>query len=119
MERDIRKIDLQRARRYGIKEEGHPGTGRLKYTFAGITFIYDPKTKTEVTSYACRDFASDVSGTKVTDPVVLERYEWPNTEAKTRDESNRDEFRSLREEDMSKVTPFCSCRGHERVDEKR
>ena len=40
-ERDIDKIDLQRARRYGMKEDGK--NGREKYTYGGVVFIYDPR----------------------------------------------------------------------------
>jgi len=40
-ERRIEKIDRKWARRYGIVEPAR--YGRLKYTYGGITFIYDPR----------------------------------------------------------------------------
>ena len=73
--RGILKIDLQRARRYGMKEDGH--SGREKYTFGGIVFIYDPRRNKEVTSYPSRDFSSDGSGTKVSEPILLAKFPNP------------------------------------------
>jgi hypothetical protein len=40
---DIQKIDLQRARRYGMKEEAH--NGREKYTYDGVGFIMSLRQK--------------------------------------------------------------------------
>ena len=37
-ERGIEKIDLQRARRYGMRE--YQDNGRIKYTYGGVVFIY-------------------------------------------------------------------------------
>ena len=72
-ERDIQKIDLQRARRYGIVEPAR--RGRLKYTYGGIIFIYDPKKRMEVTSFPSRDVALETSGTKVALPIILKTKE--------------------------------------------
>ena len=77
-ERGIEKIDLQRARRYGMKEASH--SGRHKYTYGGIVFIYDPKNKREVTSFPAKDISLDTSGTQVAQPVLLDKkplYELP------------------------------------------
>lgn len=70
-ERNIQKIDLQRARRYGMKEAGH--NGRHKYTYGGIVFIYDPLRNREVTTFAAPDISLATSGTKVAQPVMLEK----------------------------------------------
>lgn len=70
-ERNIQKIDLQRARRYGMEEPAR--NGRIKYTFGGVVFIYDPCTNREVTSYKSKDAAPDTSGTKMADPVILQK----------------------------------------------
>ncbi|KAI2489909.1 alpha-kinase [Fragilaria crotonensis] len=72
-ERGIQKIDLQRARRYGIREAAY--YGRVKYTYGGIVFIYDEVLGREVTSFPSRDLSSDASGTKVVPPVILEKNE--------------------------------------------
>ena len=77
-ERGIEKIDLQRARRYGMKEAAHHG--REKYTYGGIVFIYDPWRKREVTSFPAPDASLATSGTKVVQPVLLDKqaqYELP------------------------------------------
>ena len=49
--------DLERARRYGIKESAH--NGRHKYTHGGIVFIYDPLRNREVTSFSAMDISLD------------------------------------------------------------
>jgi hypothetical protein len=72
-ERGIQKIDLQRARRYGIREATRKG--RFKFTYGGIVFIYDEKRGTEITSFPSRDLSSNVSGTKVVRPVILQKNE--------------------------------------------
>ncbi|KAL7549696.1 hypothetical protein ACHAWF_014679 [Thalassiosira exigua] len=72
-ERGIEKVDLQRARRYGMKEPAKKG--REKYTYGGVVFIYDPKTKTAVTSYPSKD-SSNKSGTKLTTPIMLAKHEF-------------------------------------------
>jgi Alpha-kinase family/von Willebrand factor type A domain len=69
VERSIEKVDLQRARRYGMKEFSR--RGRLKYTYGGIVFIYDPKREMEITSFPSNDMASETSGTKVSVPKTL------------------------------------------------
>ena len=55
-QREIEKIDLQSAVKYGVKEEGHPcpktGQRRWKYKFAGITYITDSTSTREITSYS-------------------------------------------------------------------
>ena len=70
-ERKVSKIDLKRARKYGMEEPAR--NGRLKYTYGGIVFIYDPRNNREVTTYKSRDFASTSSGTKVTEPCILRK----------------------------------------------
>ena len=72
-ERGIEKIDLQRARRYGMKEEAR--NGRIKYTYGGVVFIYCPKKNKAITSWQTKD-ASDVSGTKVSTPILLDEFEF-------------------------------------------
>ena len=77
-ERGIEKIDLQRARRYGMKESAH--NGRHKYTYGGIVFIYDPLRNREVTSFPSKDASLSTSGTQVAQPVLLDKkaqYELP------------------------------------------
>ena len=49
LQRDISKNHLHLARRYGIREKGH--FHRIKYTWGGITFIYDPDQKKAITCY--------------------------------------------------------------------
>jgi len=73
VERNIEKIDLQRARRYGMKEKAKKE--RLKYTYGGFVFIYDPFSNREVTSFPSSDTALSTSGTKVTRPVILPKKE--------------------------------------------
>ena len=70
-ERDIDKIDLQRARRYGMKEDGK--YGMEKYTYGGVVFIYDPRKNKAITSWKIGN-ASNRSGTKVTTPIMLEKH---------------------------------------------
>jgi len=72
-ERDIQKIDLQRARRYGMREPAR--NGRFKYTFGGIVFIYDPHQNREITSYKSKDVSLDSSGTKNAQPIILKKEE--------------------------------------------
>ena len=68
-ERNIEKIDLQRARRYGMKEAGK--NGRIKFTYGGVVFIYDPIYNREVTSFPSPDVALETSGTKCAQPILL------------------------------------------------
>lgn len=49
MERQISKITLQEARRYGICEK--QSKGRLRYIYAGHVFIYDSKTNRAISSW--------------------------------------------------------------------
>ena len=79
-EREIQKIDLQRARRYGIQEPAR--NGRVKYTYGGIVFIYDPKRNIEITSYKATDMALKSSGTMCTQPIILtKKQEFDNAHA--------------------------------------
>ena len=71
-ERDIEKIDLQRARRYGMKEDGGK-KGREKYTYGGVVFIYDPRLNMAITSWKSNN-ASNRSGTTTTTPIMLEKH---------------------------------------------
>ncbi|KAL3919188.1 MAG: hypothetical protein SGILL_003880 [Bacillariaceae sp.] len=48
-ERQIDKITLLEARRYGMPETQR--NGRIKYTYAGHVFIFDPRTNQAVTSW--------------------------------------------------------------------
>jgi len=49
VERQIEKITLQEARRYGMSET--QSNGRIKYTYAGLVFIFDPKHNRAITSW--------------------------------------------------------------------
>ena len=49
VERQIEKITLQEARRYGMAEKS--SKGRIKYTYAGHVFIYDPRQNRAITSW--------------------------------------------------------------------
>ncbi len=72
-ERDVNKIDLQRARRYGMKEKSIKG--REKYTYGGVVFIYDPHRNVAITSWKIGlAKASNRSGTKATTPIMLEKH---------------------------------------------
>ena len=74
-ERGIEKIDLQRARRYGMKE--YQDNGRIKYTYGGVVFIYCPRQNRAVTSWTqVEGIASDKSGTKVTTPIMLDKHDF-------------------------------------------
>lgn len=70
-ERGIQKIDLQRARRYGMKEPAKKG--RVKYTYGGVVFIYDSHRNWEVTSYKDSSAGSTSSGTKIAQPIILQK----------------------------------------------
>jgi hypothetical protein len=48
-ERQIEKITLKEARRYGMAEK--QSKGRIRYTYAGHVFVYDPRTNRAITSY--------------------------------------------------------------------
>mmetsp|Transcript_806 Transcript_806/g.1651 ORF Transcript_806/g.1651 Transcript_806/m.1651 type:complete len:716 (-) Transcript_806:901-3048(-) len=72
-ERGIEKIDLQRARRYGMKEDAK--NGRVKYTHGGVVFIYCPRRNRAVTSWKVKD-SSESSGTKVATPILLDKYDF-------------------------------------------
>jgi Mg-chelatase subunit ChlD/Pyruvate/2-oxoacid:ferredoxin oxidoreductase delta subunit len=72
-QRGIEKVDLQRAKKYGLKEKAYNGC--YKYTYGGVVFIYDHVRKREVTSYMSSDKASLRSGTLFCKPVELESKE--------------------------------------------
>jgi len=89
LERNIEKIDLKRAKRYGMAEPSRHR--RIKYTYGGIVFIYDPIKNCEVTSWKLPiEQASDTSGTKVFKPTILSR----NTEADKQTEIHRHNFQT-------------------------
>lgn len=71
IERQIEKIDLQRARKYGMAEQQR--NGRTKYTYGGVVFIFDPYDNSEVTSWPSKDFSSNESGTKMVKPILVEK----------------------------------------------
>ena len=83
LERNIEKIDLQRARRYGMKEV--QSNGRIRYTYGGIVFIYCAETNREITSFPSRDAAPESSGTKNAKTILLEKYKWGHAQAETQD----------------------------------
>jgi len=68
-ERDIDKVDLKMAKKYGMKQQARHG--RVKYTFRGVVFIYDPKTNKEVTSFQSPYGYSEKSGTCVAPALKL------------------------------------------------
>ena len=49
VERQIDKITLQEARRYGMAEKS--SKGRIRYTYAGHVFIYDPRSNNAISSW--------------------------------------------------------------------
>lgn len=71
VERGIEKIDLQRARRYGMAEQ--QSNGRTKYTYGGVCFIYCPIRNKEITSFPSPDKTGCSTGTKFTKPILLEK----------------------------------------------
>ncbi|KAL7548558.1 hypothetical protein ACHAWF_012911 [Thalassiosira exigua] len=73
-ERGIQKIDLQRARRYGMKE--YQDNGRIRYTYGGVVFIYCPLKNRAVTSWKLTKESSDTSGTKVATPILLDTHDF-------------------------------------------
>jgi len=93
-ERGIEKIDLQRARRYGMKEV--QANGRIKYTYGGIVFIYCPRMNKAVTSFKSPATSSKKSGTKVTTPILLEKHKFSSsTENKDKERTHADLSRLL------------------------
>ena len=70
-ERGIEKIDLQRARRYGMSEQ--QCNGRIKYTYGGVVFIYCPVRNKEVTTFPSSDKTGSSTGTKFKKPILLEK----------------------------------------------
>lgn len=71
-ERRISKATLKAARRYGMREHSQDNAV-VKYTFSGVTFVYNHITDREITSYAAPDYASPVAGTRCTLPLVMRR----------------------------------------------
>lgn len=80
-ERNIEKIDLKRARRYGMMEVQE--NGRYRYTYGGIRFIYDPETNQEVTSHESPEETGEFTGTKFAPPVILDKYAWSDEWSET------------------------------------
>ena len=74
-QRQISKLDLHRARRFGMKEPAR--YGRVKYTLAGKVFIYDPSTNREVTSYASADAVGASTGSQQKPPILLSKRSIP------------------------------------------
>jgi hypothetical protein len=79
-EHGIEKIDLQRACCYGMKEAAH--SGREKFTYGGIVFIYDPSPhlriystpllcSLSILSLACRNTLSNKIYTFVHSPSAM------------------------------------------------
>ena len=82
-EREIHKIDLQSALKYGIRQEGKVvrGDQRWSFTYGGICYITDSTCTKEITSFPSRDQCSDKSGTKICKPIILPRKEMSDEEA--------------------------------------
>ena len=74
-ERRIPKATLKMARRYGMKERARGNC--VKYTFRGVTFIYDAVRNKEVTCYRQKDarkrVPNDVSGTFAAVPILMSK----------------------------------------------
>eukprot|EP00978_Attheya_sp_CCMP212_P014434 scaffold36766_cov45-Attheya_sp.AAC.1 len=87
-QRSIEKVDLQRARRYGMAET--QANGRIKYTYGGIVFIYDPYKNREITSFAAPDVASDNAGTKCSQPIQLAKMSVPQNQVENNKLMQRD-----------------------------
>ena len=52
----------------------YQNNGRIRYTYGGVVFIYCPRQNRAVTSWKTND-ASETSGTKVSIPILLDKYE--------------------------------------------
>lgn len=81
-ERGIPKTTLKMARRYGMKERARRNC--VKYTFRGVTFVYDAIRNKEVTCYRRKDARkrarNECSGTFATVPILVSKrreYETP------------------------------------------
>eukprot|EP00977_Amphora_coffeiformis_P005172 scaffold1112_cov92-Amphora_coffeaeformis.AAC.8 len=68
-QRQIAKIDLEMAMKYGTKQVGLGG--RIIYKHEGLTFVYDPSTKQEITSW----FRPEAVARVPIDPQTQESYE--------------------------------------------
>ncbi|KAG7341585.1 alpha-kinase family protein [Nitzschia inconspicua] len=77
MERQIDKITLQEARRYGMSEKQRKG--RIKYTYAGHVFIYDKKKNRAITSWKTESRPCTKSGTKFYKPILIQKSEQHDT----------------------------------------
>lgn len=88
-ERNIQKVELQRARRYGFCEGANNGC--VKYTYGGTVFIYDQRTNREVTTYPSSDRGPANAGTRFSEPVMLAKADHVDsaTIAKHKDECRR------------------------------
>lgn len=78
-ERGIVKIDLQRARRYGMVEDGkYKGTKR--YTYGGKIFVYDERNKKAITSWKIKGSnAGSNAGTRKVNPILIEKSQEHDT----------------------------------------
>jgi hypothetical protein len=47
--------------------------GRIKYTYGGVVFIYCPIRNKEITSYPSSDKTGDLTGTKFSKPILLDK----------------------------------------------
>ena len=82
-ERGIEKIDLQRARRYGMSEQQR--NGRIKYTYGGVVFIYCPVSNKEITSFPSPDQTGSSTGTKFSKPILLNKVDCSHDDYKKAD----------------------------------
>ena len=73
-ERGISKTDLQKAKKYGLKQLGKlVGSDQRKmYTYAGITYVTDSTGRKEITSFRSNDVCGKNTGTKFVEPVIVE-----------------------------------------------
>jgi len=72
-ERQIEKITLKEARRYGMRETQNDG--RIKYSYAGHVFIFDPKQNKAITSWkidARKKHKDPNSGTRFYKPILIQ-----------------------------------------------
>jgi len=71
-ERNIDKSELQRARRYGMVENGR-WRGSKRYTHAGKVFVYDEKRNKAITSWQIKGGygKKKKSGTSAVNPIML------------------------------------------------
>ena len=83
-ERGIVKIDLQRARRYGMVEDGKR-RGTKKYTYGGHVFVYDEKNNKAITSWKLKEGnVRSKSGTRKVNPILVQKSEEHNNSKATK-----------------------------------